>query len=306
MRIARPLPASLGPHFSTGDAARVGVGRTRRDGDDLARPFRGARAVRTPSTFAESVGAYRPLLRPGQRFGGKTALRLWGLPCPGWWSPAEPLEIAVPPDAAPPRRPGVRGYRVAPTDDSESVLDGVPLLDPVAALFTAAHGLTVTQTIVLIDAILATSSAYRGRSRRHPLVFRDDIESRLRQRGRFPGCGTVRAALKDARAGVESPKETETRLLIIRHGMPEPVVQYIVRDRGRFLARVDLGYPQWRIAVEYEGDGHRTDREQWRRDIQRQRDLEDGGWTVIRLTEADLHEPAAFLRRLRRAIAAAL
>ena len=70
------------------------------------------------------------------------------------------------------------------------------------------------------------------------------------------------------------------------------------------IARNDLAYPELRIAIEYEGDGHRTDRTQWRRDIRRQRELEDLGWIVIRLTEHDLHDGlASFLTRIRRAIA---
>lgn len=106
------------------------------------------------------------------------------------------------------------------------------------------------------------------------------------------------------RIGVESPKETETRLLLVDAGLPEPVVQHEVRDGRRLVARIDLAYPQWKIAIEYEGDGHRTDAAQWRRDIQRQRELEDRGWIVVRITQLDLTDgSAALLRRIRRAIA---
>lgn len=76
-------------------------------------------------------------------------------------------------------------------------------------------------------------------------------------------------------------------------------------DLERLVARVDLAYPELKIAIEYEGDGHRTDKRQWRRDIQRQRDLEDRGWTVIRLTELDLARPESVVARISRAIARA-
>lgn len=122
--------------------------------------------------------------------------------------------------------------------------------------------------------------------------------------GASRGKRTIRAALERAREGVESPKETETRLLIVNAGLPEPVVQFELRDDNRVVARMDLAYPELQIGIEYEGDGHRTDRAQWRRDIQRQRDLEDRGWIVVRLTQHDLGAGAAsFLARLRRAIA---
>lgn len=70
------------------------------------------------------------------------------------------------------------------------------------------------------------------------------------------------------------------------------------------LGRVDLAYPELRIAIEYEGDGHRTDQEQWRRDIQRQQYLEGEGWMVIRLTQSDLDASQLLITRVRAAIAA--
>ncbi|MBM7465584.1 endonuclease domain-containing protein [Microbacterium esteraromaticum] len=121
--------------------------------------------------------------------------------------------------------------------------------------------------------------------------------------GPFRGCVAVRDALPLARAGVESPKESETRLLLLAAGLPEPWVQYRELDGGRLVARIDLAYPEWKVAIEYEGDGHRADREQWRRDIQRQRELEGRGWIVIRLTQADLGHPGAVVDRIRHAIA---
>src|SRR5690606_31308174 len=131
-------------------------------------------------------------------------------------------------------------------------------------------------------------------------------QDRLESWGRFKGCVTVRTAFGLAREGVESPKETETRLLVIADGLPEPVVQWQVFDGSRLVGRVDLAYPELKIAIEYDGDGHRTDKEQWRRDIRRQRELERLGWIVIHLTESDLEDPAAFLGHLHSAHAARL
>lgn len=112
----------------------------------------------------------------------------------------------------------------------------------------------------------------------------------------------MRAQLPHTRSGAESPKETETRLLLTGAGLPEPMIQFVVSAHGRFVARVDLAYPQWRVAIEYEGDGHRTDRDQWRVDIRRQRDLEDLGWIVIRVTELDVRDGGrSLVARIRRA-----
>ncbi|MGP6170607.1 endonuclease domain-containing protein [Microbacterium sp. A204] len=245
-------------------------------------------------------------MRPADDFAGRTAARLWGLPLPWFWMPDEPLDVAVPLHVNPPRIAGARGRRLADRKVNRWRISGVPVVDAVSALFTCAPGLTVNEAVTIIDALITDADGYPGLGPGRPLATIDEIEERLSVWGRFPGCGTVRGALSLARPKVESPKETETRLLITDAGFGEPVVQHKVCDGGRFIARVDLAYPKLKIAIEYEGDGHRRDPKQWRTDIRRQRDLEDHGWIVIRLTQEDLaNGGAALFSRLRRAIASA-
>lgn len=210
----------------------------------------------------------------------------------------------VPPDTAPPSTRGVKGRRLTEDRAETTTLKGVPVVDPIAAFFTCAAELTTVQAVVVIDALITTASDYPDLGPRRPMTTLQAISDRLVHWGRFPGCATVREALPLARERVESPKETETRLLIVAAEFPEPAVQFEVRDAGCFIARVDLAYPELKIAIEYEGDGHRTDKAQWRRDIQRQRELEALGWIVIRLTQDDLEDAgASLLVSLRRAVA---
>lgn len=215
----------------------------------------------------------------------------------------EPLEIAAPQHASPPRTAGVRGRHLAQSRAQTWKVGPIAVVDPIAAVFTCAASLTVTQAVVMLDAVLTDADAYPDLIENRPLHSRAEIEGRLRSWGRFTGSATIREALGRVRENVESPKETETRLVIVDAGMPEPEVQHEEYDGSRLVARIDLAYPQWKIAIEYEGDGHRVDKDQWRRDIRRQRDLEDRGWIVIRLTQADLNYPSDFLARIRRAIA---
>ena len=90
-------------------------------------------------------------------------------------------------------------------------------------------------------------------------------------------------------------KETETRLLLVNAGMREPEIQFEVRVGRRLVARTDLAYPELKTAIEYEGDGHRRSKEQWRIDIRRQRELVAHGWIVVRLTQADLDDGGRLL-----------
>lgn len=286
------------------DARAKGVGRGRTSARDLARPFHGVRATSTPDTPLLRVRALVPRLGPEQLIGGVTALHVWGYPGPAPWALDDDIVVVVPTDAVRPRTRGVKSLRVARGRVRRWKVDGIPISDPVSAMFIAARDLTDDQLVIVLDALLTRASNYPDLLPSRPLITRAEIERRLREWGRFDGCKRVREALERAREDVESPKETQTRLLLISCGLPEPTVQHIVRDRGRFVARVDLAYPAFKIAIEYEGDGHRRSKKQWRRDIQRQRELEDLGWIVIRVTELDLRDDGvALLRRIRRAIA---
>lgn len=302
MRHRVRLPRHLGDRFSVRSAEAAGIRPDRHSAPDLHRPFRGIRSVHEPATFQDFVDCYLPRLKPGQRFGGVTAARDWGLPLPSKWTVTEPLDVLVPSSGAAPRTPGVRGRRLREDRAATVILKGHPVVDPVAALFTCAATLTVAEATTIIDALLTTSFNYPGLGPGRPLSSREEITRRLEEWQRFPGCGTIRAALPHARERVESPKETETRLLLIANGLPEPVVQYEVWAGELLLGRTDLAYPDLKIAFEYEGDGHRTDKGQWRKDIQRQRHLEGEGWIVIRLTQADLDSPELLLASIRAAI----
>ena len=116
------------------------------------------------------------------------------------------------------------------------------------------------------------------------------------------GGGILRAALARVKAGVRSPRETRLRLLLEDARLPEAEINWRLRDHaGRFVAELDLAYPQWRVAVEYDGDQHRTDRTQYVKDIRRTAELERMGWIVVRVVAED--RPAEILRRVRTAIA---
>jgi very-short-patch-repair endonuclease len=46
---------------------------------------------------------------------------------------------------------------------------------------------------------------------------------------------------------------------------------------------VDMGWEGFMVALEYDGDQHRTDRRQFVKDIARLATLQDLGWAVIRV-----------------------
>jgi hypothetical protein len=115
-----------------------------------------------------------------------------------------------------------------------------------------------------------------------------DIELLVeRHRGRR-GIQRARTALDLVDAGAESPKDTWLRLLIIRAGFPRPQTQIpVYNEYGVLVAEVDMGYEDLKIAFEYEGAHHRTDRRQFDKDIRRHDALIELGWIVVRFTAED-------------------
>ena len=68
-------------------------------------------------------------------------------------------------------------------------------------------------------------------------------------------------------------------------GLPAPAVQHPVIARGaRYY--LDLAYPEVRLAIEYDGAEHRTQRRA-RRDLVREAALTAAGWHIIRF-DADV------------------
>lgn len=114
---------------------------------------------------------------------------------------------------------------------------------------------------------------------------------------------TARAAARLVRGRVDSPPETKLRLALIAGGLPEPVVNPdLADDLGGWIGRPDLAYLDVKIAIQYEGDVHRTDKRRWRADIARDDVLVDHGWEVVRVTADDLRRPWLLCARVRRAM----
>ena len=110
------------------------------------------------------------------------------------------------------------------------------------------------------------------------------------------GIRRLRSALELVDGGAESPQETRLRLIIIRGGLPKPETQIRFPE---LRIRVDLGWRQWMVAVEYDGMQHWADGKQRAWDIERIALLEAAGWVVVRVSAAMLARPEVILERIR-------
>ncbi|PJM74421.1 hypothetical protein CSQ87_10460 [Bifidobacterium simiarum] len=118
----------------------------------------------------------------------------------------------------------------------------------------------------------------------------------LDRRERFAGVRNCRLALRLCRGGVRSPMESRTYLSLMSHGVPVPQINFIVPGmtfRSKVPMTVDLAWPELKVAVEYDGDQHRTDKAQWRRDQEKRELLRSRGWIVVIVTADDLRDDDA-------------
>ncbi len=110
------------------------------------------------------------------------------------------------------------------------------------------------------------------------------------------GCRRVPDVLDLVDAGAQSPKETWLRLSFIAGGFARPQTQIPVRGPDGYpLYYLDMGWDDVMVAVEYDGEQHRLDREQYRGDITRSEYVERRGWRRVRVIAGD-RIPAIFQR----------
>ncbi|MCB2177187.1 MAG: hypothetical protein KQH57_15360 [Actinomycetales bacterium] len=123
----------------------------------------------------------------------------------------------------------------------------------------------------------------------------DALVERLRERPGARGVVRGRRVVAAASPSAESPGESMTRWALLEHGLPAPELQCPVETRlGTY--RADLGWPELRVAVEFDGAVKYSGRygdgvEALLAEKRRQDAMEEAGWIVVRVTWTDLRSP---------------
>ncbi len=262
---------------------------------DIQHPFHGvAGADLRLTTVLERCRAYEPRLLDGQVFSHCTALALWGAPIPREGDDLLHLSVRFP--RTPPRAVGALGHSLKRWESTVRL--GLPVSTAAGAWCESAALLNRIELVAAGDALVTGRRLAGKRALTGATIT--DLRDALTARGGSPGAERARWALDRIRTGVDSFAETELRLLLVRFRLPEPVTDCPIGVAGALILHSDLGYPLARIAIEYEGDEHRTDRRRWMSDIRRRELMEDAGWRVIRVVQADLDDPIPLVARLRR------
>lgn len=312
MAVHSPLPDELGGEFSVSDARRLGVTWGRLRGSDLERPFHGVRSRwrdRDPEShfFAQQSARERELIRllsfrlqPGQFFSHRSAAILWGVPLPHR-AHLDPHISVLSPGRAP-RVQGAIGHRIEPERSRPMEHTGVPLTHPACTwAMLASDRLSVSDLVVAGDYLTRVHRSGHGRrgAGTPPLTSPAELRA-VTELGRWDGAPRLREALPLIRVDAWSPRETLTRLTLIRAGLPEPALNCDVFDsRGSFLACLDMAYLDFKVGIEYHGLQH-ADR--YAEDVERLAGLRDDGWNMIEVTRALADTPWVIAARVERAL----
>jgi hypothetical protein len=284
MRKPPPLPGLLaGRSFTLDEQRSAGVATQRAWRSDLRVASRG---VRVPwdieQDFAHTCRLLSGLCSSAACCLG-TAGRLWQCPLP--WSVQADLRVHLArfDGGNRPVRKGVAGHRLELLDTDVTELDGIPVTSPARTWMDLAAVLELEDLVVAADFFVCSQSRSFG-PRKLALCSMADLQRQLEGGSGARGIRKARTALGLARVGADSAPETRLRLALGRLGLPEPALGYVITDETDWeLAWPDMAFPQFRVAVNYDGRHHLEPRQR-ESDIRRDESIAAIGWTSVTIT----------------------
>jgi very-short-patch-repair endonuclease len=218
---------------------------------------------------------------------GRSAATLRGIPLA---RATDPVEIVAPLETQIARRSGVDVRRTDVASHEKTQWSRIGLATPLRMSLDLILDRALPDAVADLDAVLRTGLIDRGPLRRL-VTERSDR-----------GIVLARRAVELADPRAESRPESRVRVHLVLAGL-EPQPQYVICDWQGVIARVDLGFPRQRLAVEYDGEWHG----EWRQisaDRERLNRLQAAGWDVLFVTARQLRDPRSMVAAVRTALAA--
>ena len=269
-------------------SARDGGLSRRRIAADGVRVGRGAYLSRAVDpTLEQRCRAWTAVLPAGAAFGLGTAAYLLGAPVQ---EPARP-QVVVPTGVVPPRHPGLVAVTRQLTGPDVVDLAGLPVTSGAQTWLDLAAATRDDELVAVGDALL-----------REDRLDSAQLAERLARADGLRGVVRARRRAGQLTRDAASRPESLVRVWLLDSRLPDPEVQVPVLDRwGRVVAHGDLGWPRWRVLLEYEGAQH-AEPGRFGDDIERYTQMAADGWLVLRFAGRHVARPWVVLDRCERAL----
>lgn len=205
-----------------------------------------------------------------------------------WVRPDVPIEV-IHSNARSPE--GVTVRRDVVLDGEVERLAEMAVTTPARTAFDLGRRGPLTEAVGRVDALLRATGMHT-----------DAVSAVAAEHRHTRGLRQLEKVLSLADPAAESPRESWLRVVLVEAGLPRPHTQIPVLDaHGHAFAYLDMGWPDVMVAVEYDGEHHRTDRYHYVKDIRRREALEALGWIIVTVVAGD--RAADIVRRVRAALA---
>ncbi|QXJ25576.1 hypothetical protein AGRA3207_007091 [Actinomadura graeca] len=242
------------------------------------------------SSFRTRAKAFRSVLPAEAVVARRTAAWIWGLDVlpPGMsesdWSveliTPRPVDTAPDPPALAPGTVDLPPEHVLEEDDVRVTSLHRTALD-------CARWLPRAEAVAALDQFLR-----RG-------VEAAELSGMARALPGYRGNRRLREIIRLGDRGAASPAESWTRVTVVDTGFPRPATQVPVMGPHGHHLYVDLGYPGYRVGMEYDGERHHTGPKARAHDHRRREWLRKSqGWEIIPVTKDFLSRPAPYLEAL--------
>ncbi|WP_244602185.1 hypothetical protein [Mycolicibacterium sp. NCC-Tsukiji] len=184
-----------------------------------------------------------------------------------WIDARQPAELNQPSRTRP---PGIFIHSDVLAEDETCVVQGINATTPARTAFDLGRRKGQTLAVVRVDALLQATQLklpeVLALAERHPGVR---------------GLRQLEQVLDLADYGGESPQETRLRLLFTNNGMRPTRTQIDVFDGRYHVGRIDMGWPEWKVGVQYDGIQHWQDPRRRTKDIDQNAEYRELGWRLV-------------------------
>jgi len=203
-----------------------------------------------------------------------TGIAASGLYGANWVDPDTTIELISPRHTRP--QPGLVVRQESLSPDEITTVAGIPVVVRARAAFDLGRHLRRGEAAARMDALM-----------RNGVFSGEDVLVLAKRYPRARGLKQLVDLLPLVDGGAASPQETRLRLLYTDAGLPRPTTQVPVLEGWEAVRILDLGWEEYRVGSEYDGDVHRTNRRAYVKDLRLRPKVESLGWSVDHVIKED-------------------